>query len=116
MTKLVFTDQLESLRHDMFGAIESWNAAHPDQRGARRERGSINVSQVYTDGTGEPSYAITVVCTLAGSMPFTFHGQGLAAVVEHARLTLERKIAAELNRRAERAHEADGYGEHDIAV
>jgi hypothetical protein len=99
----------------MFGAIDSWNVAHPDQRGARRERGSINVSQVYTDRTGEPSYAITVVCTLAGSMPFAFHGQGLAAVVEQARLTLERKIAAELDRRAARARETDVCGDQDVA-
>jgi hypothetical protein len=107
MTSLKFADQLAALRSVVFGAIDSWNAAHPHPLRSRQEHGSVNVTQAYADATGIAGYTILVVCALSGMPQLTFHGQDPAAVAEHARLTLEQKIAAELQRRADRAHDGE---------
>ncbi len=102
MTSLNDTDRLTALRCVVFGAVESWNAAHPHPRRSRQERASLNVTQIFGDTSGLATYSITLICTLAGAAPLTFHGQNLAGVAEHAQLTLERKIVAELERRAQK--------------
>jgi hypothetical protein len=110
MTSVAFAVELAALRGVVFGAIENWNAAHPLVRGSQRQRGSLNVTQLYTDASGAPSYSITVLCSLTGTSQLTFHGHDQAALAEQARLTVERKIAAEVQRRAGEAYE-DGLNE-----
>jgi hypothetical protein len=107
MTSVPFAHELAALRGVIFEAVESWNAAHPQARGSLRERASINVAQTYTDASGAPSCSITVLCPLTGTSQLTFHGSDPAAVAEQARLTVERKIAAELHRRADSAYEEE---------
>ncbi len=116
MTSVAFADQLAALRGLVFDAIESWNAAHPSARGSQRERGSVNVTQMYTDATGVPAYSITVLCQLSGTSQLTFHGQDPAALAEQARLTVERKIMAELQRRADEAYEGELNRKFGIAL
>ncbi len=107
MLTLTETAQLSALRDVVFGTIDDWNSIHPHPLRSHLEHGSVNVTHAFTDAGGTPSYTIAVVCTLAGSAPLAFHGHDLAAVAEHARLTLEHRIVAELEHRAERAREAD---------
>jgi hypothetical protein len=97
------TSQLSALRNLVFGEIQRWNAGHPHPLRSHQEHGSVSVTEVYADSGGAPSYAITVVCALAGSAQLAFHGHDLAAVAEHARLTLEHRISAEVQHRAEKA-------------
>jgi hypothetical protein len=113
MMSLDVADQLAALRSVAFGAIDRWNVTHPHPLRSRQEHGSVNVTQVFTDATGIASYSITVVCALSGVAQLTFHGQDLAAIAEHARLTLESKIAAELHRRADKD---DFDRRYDVAV
>jgi hypothetical protein len=107
MTSVPFARELAALRSVIFEAVESWNAAHPQARGSLRERASINVAQTYTDATGVASYSITILCQLSGASQLTFHGSDPAAVAEQARLTVERRFAAELQRRADAAYEEE---------
>jgi hypothetical protein len=107
MTSVPFAHELAALRGVIFEAVDSWNAAHPPARGSLRERASINVAQTYTDASGAASCSITVLCPLTGMSQLTFHGSDPAAVAEQARLTVERKIAAELQRRADSAYEEE---------
>jgi hypothetical protein len=100
MRSLDVTDQVAALRSVVFDAVDSWNVAHPHPLRSRQERGSVNVTTIFSDVTGAASYSITVVCALSGVPQLTFHGQDLAAIVEHARLALEDRIKAELARRA----------------
>jgi hypothetical protein len=116
MTSLVFSEQLAALREVVFGAIDAWNGAHPHPLGSHRERGSVNVTHVFADATGAPSYSVVVCCPLSGSTQLTFHGHDLAMVVEHARLTLERRIGAELLRRAEKERDDEFDGRFGLAV
>jgi hypothetical protein len=106
MLTLNETAQLAALRDVVFGTIDDWNSIHPHPLRSHHEHGSVNVTYAYTDSGGMPSYTIAVVCTLAGSASLVFHGHDLATVAEHARLTLEHRIGAELEHRAERAREA----------
>jgi hypothetical protein len=106
MTSTNGIDQVSALRKLVFGAIDGWNAEHPHPLSSHRERGSISVSVLVNDATGMPNYTIKVICGLAGADHQTFHGHDLDAVAEHARLTLERRIAAELRHRAENEHAA----------
>jgi hypothetical protein len=108
-------DQLAALRTVVFGATDSWNAAHPHPLRSRKEHAAINVTHVYADAAGKPSYAINVVCTLSGAPPLAFHGHNLMAVAEHARLALEHRIAAEVRRRLAKLQE-DGFdGKYGVA-
>jgi len=116
MTSLNSADQLTALRSVVFGAIDDWNAAHPHPLRSHHERGSINVNLEYANATGIASYSIIVVCALAGTAQLRFHGQDLVVIAEHARLTLERKIAAELKRRADNACEDEFDRNYGIAV
>jgi hypothetical protein len=116
MTSVAFAVELAALRGVVFEAIESWNAAHPRVRGSQRERGSVNVTQMHTDASGAPSYSITVLCALTGTSQLTFHGPDRAALAEQARLTVERKIAAELHRRDDEAYEDGLNQKFGIAV
>jgi predicted Zn-dependent protease len=116
MTHLTYVDQLAALRSVVFTAVQDWNAAHPHPLGSRREHAAVNVTQVFTDTGGEPSFTITVTCALAGSANLNFHGQDLPAVVEHARLTLEHRIAAEVERRAAKALEIGLDQKFGVAV
>jgi hypothetical protein len=116
MTSLHVADQLSALRNAVFGAIESWNTAHPHPLRSHREHGSVNVTQVYADATGIPSYSIVVVCALSGTAHLTFHGHDIAAIAEHARFTLEHRIAAELKRRADKAYEDEFDRRYGVAV
>jgi hypothetical protein len=93
------------LRSVVFEAVEGWNVAHPQARGSQRERGAVNVTQMFTAATGAPTYSIAVLCSLSGTSQLTFHGSDPGCVAEQARLTLERKIPAELQRRADEASE-----------
>jgi hypothetical protein len=116
MTSVAFAVELAALRSVVFEAIENWNAAHPQIRGSQRERGSVNVIQMFTDASGAPSYSITVFCSLTGMSQLTFHGHDQAALAEQARLTIERKIAAELQRRADQAYAGGLNQKFGIAV
>jgi len=117
MMNLTVTDQLEALRSAVFGPIASWNAAHPHPLHSHRERATLNVTQIYADAAGIPSYSISVVCTLSGgSAQLAFHGPDLAAVAEHARLTLEARIAAELRHRADKRPADDFEGQYGVAI
>jgi hypothetical protein len=116
MLNLTVTDQFMGLRTAVFGALESWNAAHPHPLPARKEHAAINVTAAYTGAAGEPSYMITVVCTLLGSAPLAFHGPDLVAVAEQARLALERRIGAEVEGRAVKSREDARRRELGIAV
>jgi hypothetical protein len=116
MTSTAFADQLAALRGVVFEAVEGWNAAHPQARGSQRERGSVNVTQMYSAATGAPSYSIAVFCSLSGASQLTFHGPDPAGVAEQARLTLERRIAAELQRRGDEVYEDELNRKFGIAV
>jgi hypothetical protein len=110
------TVQLAALRSVVFGAIDDWNAAHPHPLSSRHERGSINVSVTFVDARGSASYAIKVTCSLSGSAHLTFHGPDLAAVAEIARLTLEHRIAVELQQRAAKAADDEFTRRYRVAV
>lgn len=116
MTSLTSADQLATLRQLVFEAVDAWNAAHPHPLGSHREHASVSVTQVYADASGAPSHIITVVCALAGSAQLTFHGHDLATVAEHACLTLEHRIEAELQRREQKLLESDFDRRYGIAV
>jgi hypothetical protein len=115
MTNLIAADQIAALRGLVFGAVASWNAAHPHRLRSHHEHAAVNVALVYGDADGAPRYAVTVDCTLSGSAPLTFHGTDLATVAEQARLTLEHKIDVELHRRAGHVHHLH-LTAHGIAV
>lgn len=116
MMTLTAADQLTALRSVLFEAIADWNSRHPHRLRSRHEHGSVSVTQVYADAGDVPSYTVTVVCALAGTGQLAFHGQDLPAVVEHARLTLEHRIAVELQRRAEKAYDDEFVARFGIAV
>jgi hypothetical protein len=116
MTILTFVDQLAALRSVVFDAVERWNAAHPHPLPSHREHASVQVTHVYNDATGGPTFTITVVCALSGSAQVNFHGHDLPALLEQARLTLERRIAAELDRRAAKARDNDIEAKFGVAV
>jgi hypothetical protein len=116
MMTLTVADQLAALRSVVFEAVADWNAAHPHPLRSHQEHAAVHVTQVYADATGVPSYSITVVCALAGSAQLAFHGPDLATVTEHARLTLEHRIAAELQHRAEKQHEDEFDRRYCMAV
>jgi hypothetical protein len=116
MLTLTAVDQPTALRSLVFAAIDRWNAAHPHPLRSHQEHGSVNITQVYADAGGVPSYTITVVCALAGSGQLAFHGHDLEAVAEHARLTLEHRIETELDRRADKAREDEFDRRYSFAV
>jgi hypothetical protein len=116
MMNAMSTDQLAPLRSIVFGAIDAWNTNHPQALHSRRERGCVNVAQVYADASGAPTYTITIVCALAGPAPLTFHGHDLAATVEHACVTVERRIEHELRGRALKVSEYEAERKYGVAV
>jgi hypothetical protein len=116
MPNVTSTDPVFTLRGMVFEAVEAWNTAHPHPLGSRREHATVNVTQVYADTSGTPSYTITVACALSGSAQLTFHGHDLATVAEHACLTLEHRIPAELQRRAEKLLERAFDRSYGVAV
>jgi hypothetical protein len=107
--------EIAQLRELVFGAVESWNAAHPHPLRSRHERGSVSVAHVYGTAGGPPSYAIRVECALSGTPQLSFRGTNLAAVAEQARLTLEHKLEVELRRRAGSGR-YETHHRHGIAV
>jgi len=113
---LTVVDQLSALRSYLFAEIDRWNGEHPHPLRSHHERGSITVAQVYEAATGAPTFTITIVCTLAGPGQLVFHGHDLATVAEHARLALEHRVAAELQRRDEKAHDDAFERRFGIAV
>ena len=116
MSSAAFAHQLAALRGVVFEAVERWNTAHPQALDSHREHGSVNVTQLYADATGCPTYSITINCPLSGMSRLTFHGRDPAAVAEQARLTVERKIAAQLKRREDEAYESELNRKFGIAV
>jgi hypothetical protein len=116
MRTVAFDQQLAALRGVVFEAVDGWNAAHPQTRGSQRERGSINVTQAYTDAAGAPDYSITINCALCGASQLTFHGPDPAALAEQARLVVERKMTSELQRREDEAYEGELNRKFGIAV
>ncbi|MGD0475377.1 MAG: hypothetical protein ABSB70_19490 [Candidatus Velthaea sp.] len=115
MTSVPFADQFAALRSVVFEAIESWNTAHPRARDSQRERAAVNLTQSYTTANGAPSYSIIISCSLIGGAQLIFHGSDRAALAEQARLTFERKIGTELQRRADAAYEDELNRKFDIA-
>jgi hypothetical protein len=116
MMTLTVADQLAALRGVVFGAVEQWNAQHPHPLRSHQEHAAVHVTQVYGDATSVPSYTVTVVCGLSGAPQLAFHGADLAAVIEHARLTLEHRIAVELAQRAEKLRDAEFDCKYGVAV
>jgi hypothetical protein len=70
----------------------------------------------YADASGAATYAVKVVCSLSGSPQLTFHGHDLGAVAEHARLTLEHRIDAELQLRATKLDDDEFDRRYGVAV
>lgn len=116
MTDSAAAYHISALRRVVFNAIEVWNGAHPHPLRSHREHGTIAIAQAYVDGSETPAYSITVVCALAGAEQHVFHGHELARVAEHARLTLESKIVAELQRRADRDRDRELVSRFGVAV
>ncbi len=116
MMSLTVNDQLSALRSVVFGAIDAWNATHPHPLRSRKERGAVNVTHAYTDASNDGTYLITVVCAPSGSAQLTFHGDNLADVAEHARLTLEQKIAMQSQRRAGKTYDHEFDSKYGVAI
>jgi hypothetical protein len=116
MMTLTAADQLAALRSVLFETIADWNGRHPHRLRSHHEHGSVSVTQVYADAGDVPSYTVTVTCTLAGTGHLAFHGYDLPAVIEHARLTLEHRLAVELAQREEKARDDEFVARFGIAV
>ncbi len=97
--------QVAELRTMIFETVQNWNAAHPQPLRSHRERAEISITRRYTDDCETPQYAIAIDCQLAGRAPMTFHGHDLGEIAEQARLTIERRLAVEIQLREENARE-----------
>jgi len=97
--------QVAELRATVFKTVQDWNAAHPQRLRSHREHASIRITQTYTDDSDAPNFTIVVECQLAGTGPLTFHGSELSEVAEQARLTVERRLDAEIQLREDNARE-----------
>jgi hypothetical protein len=97
--------QVTALRTLIAEAICEWNAAHPQRLPSHRERSALNITATFTDGKETPNYTNSIECKLAGRAALNFHGHDLAQVAEHARLTVERRLIAEIQLREANARE-----------